>query len=344
MQELAGRLGALDPEAGESLKVIAYFDALVNGRADAAALLRGAAVLTGCAVGVVAGGLLLRIGGDLPEHAPDAAPQTGRWPEHTVSGTARVWLERAGSPHANDDMVLERLALALAITLERSGTRAAARRAVDVALDANASADDRAVAASRLRLDPHARHVVIAVPVATIAPDGHQSVLDTRFGRVRAVIRRHDATPENGFEHAGIGMPSAAHELPESFASSVLALRLTTPREPMQSAEALGLLPWLLDAADHRPAPHPDVVAVGAVAAESPRALDVLEALASTESVRAAAASLGLHHSTVQARAAEVGERLGFDPRTPSGRTRLLLAVRLHVASTVVFADGDASA
>ena len=51
MQELVGRLSTLDPAASESLKVIAYFDALVEARAGRLALLRGAARLTGCPAG-----------------------------------------------------------------------------------------------------------------------------------------------------------------------------------------------------------------------------------------------------------------------------------------------------
>ena len=55
MQGLVWRLKALDPEASESLKVIAYFDALVDGHASAQVLLSGAAVLSGCAAGYIAG-------------------------------------------------------------------------------------------------------------------------------------------------------------------------------------------------------------------------------------------------------------------------------------------------
>lgn len=51
MKELAGRLSALDPEASETLKVIAYFDKLVDGRVGPDGMLRGAAVLCGAPMG-----------------------------------------------------------------------------------------------------------------------------------------------------------------------------------------------------------------------------------------------------------------------------------------------------
>src|SRR6478609_7034590 len=46
----------LNPQASESLKILAYFDALVDGHANPEVLLRGAAVLSGCAAGVASGG------------------------------------------------------------------------------------------------------------------------------------------------------------------------------------------------------------------------------------------------------------------------------------------------
>ncbi len=51
MQELAGRLTALDPEASASLRVIASFDALVAGGVGIEALVRAAAVLGGTIAG-----------------------------------------------------------------------------------------------------------------------------------------------------------------------------------------------------------------------------------------------------------------------------------------------------
>lgn len=50
MRELAGRLAELDPDAGAALQVIAYFDRLMEGRVGLEALVRGAAVLSGCPV------------------------------------------------------------------------------------------------------------------------------------------------------------------------------------------------------------------------------------------------------------------------------------------------------
>lgn len=70
MQELLGRLTALDPEASESLKVVSYFDTLVTAGAGLDALLRGAAALSGVVAGADRRGRISR-------RAPDGrTPQT----------------------------------------------------------------------------------------------------------------------------------------------------------------------------------------------------------------------------------------------------------------------------
>ena len=48
VKELAGRLAALDPDAGAAVRVIAYFDRLNDGHAGLETIVRGAAVLSGC--------------------------------------------------------------------------------------------------------------------------------------------------------------------------------------------------------------------------------------------------------------------------------------------------------
>lgn len=51
MKELAGRLTALDPDAGAAVRVIAYFDRLSEARAGLEALVRGPPCWPGCLPG-----------------------------------------------------------------------------------------------------------------------------------------------------------------------------------------------------------------------------------------------------------------------------------------------------
>ena len=117
MQGLVWRLKALDPEASEGLKVIAYFDALIDGHASAHVLLTGAAVLSGCPAGYVADGNTLRVDASGTKTAP-GAPDA--WPGHDFGDGGRVWIERAGPAFANDEMILERAAIALGISFDRT--------------------------------------------------------------------------------------------------------------------------------------------------------------------------------------------------------------------------------
>jgi hypothetical protein len=53
MKELVGKLSALDPEAGDALKVVTYFDTLMDGHVSIETLVRGAATLAGAPVQTV---------------------------------------------------------------------------------------------------------------------------------------------------------------------------------------------------------------------------------------------------------------------------------------------------
>ncbi|MFD6140808.1 hypothetical protein [Promicromonospora sp. NPDC060271] len=327
MQELVGRLTALDPEASETLKVVAYFDVLVAGGVGLQALLRGAAVLSGTVAGASDGRRTHRIGPDGGRPADGAGPADPRpgWPTRTTS-TGRVWLERDGSPHANDAMVIERLALAVELVeARRPGHRDGA---LETALDAARGVEERRVALSRLRLDPArvvraVAHPVahrVAYPVAYQAEAAPSTIVATANGLVRAVVLGGDADVSGP---AGVGVPLRADELPQSFRTAVLALRLLPGSDAVVDAAALGILLAAIGVLEPVAAEQPDVVALARLDA---RARAVLDELAAAESVRAAAAVLGMHHSTLQARHDALTKDLGYDPRSLDGRARFRLA------------------
>lgn len=322
MQELVGRLTALDPEASETLKVVAYFDVLVAGRVGLQSLLRGAAVLSGTVAGAFDGRRTHRIGpdGDRPDGAGSAGPRPD-WPTRTTS-TGTVWLERDGSPHANDEMVIERLALAVDVVGARRPGQPDS--ALETALDAARDIEERRVALSRLRLDPARVVRVVAHPLAhpveQRAGSAPSTVVATPHGLVRAVVLDRDAQVSGP---AGVGVPLRADELPESFRTAALALRLLPGSDGVVDAAALGILLAAISVLEPVAAEQPDVVALTRLDA---RTRTVLDELAAAESVRAAAAALGMHHSTLQARHDALTNDLGYDPRSLDGRARFRLA------------------
>ncbi|RFA14126.1 hypothetical protein B7R22_10980 [Subtercola boreus] len=60
------------------------------------------------------------------------------------------------------------------------------------------------------------------------------------------------------------------------------------------------------------------------------RNLPHLEFIVRAESIRAAAAASGVHHSTMQSRVAELSQQLDFDARSAGGQVGLALALRLY--------------
>jgi hypothetical protein len=331
MQGLVWRLNALDPEASEGLKVIAYFDALVDGHASAHVLLTGAAVLSGCPAGYVTDGNTLRVDATGTKTAP-GAPDA--WPGHGFGDGGRVWIERSGPAFANDEMILERVAIALGISFDRTSPGAATRRAVATVIDSAAPLDRRMDAAAMLHLDRDTAYRVVAVPAATVLP-GPRAVIYTEVGPVRAgVLRAADAQPES---RSGVGLAMVPGALDRSWDSALLALRLTGPRKPRQLADDLGGLLDFAEQADSSKLETPDLTALKRLLLAQPKALVLLEAIAATNSLRAAADEVGLHHSSVQSRTADYSQALGFDILTAAGRVRLSLVLTLFRLSTTTF-------
>lgn len=314
MQELVGRLTALDPEASETLKVVSYFDALIAADAGVDALLRGAAVLSAAVAGVEHNGRVSRRdpSGARPEDDPDAP----RRPERRVAGGA-VWIERDGAAHANDEMVVERLALAVQLRHSRRRPESG----LEIAIDAARTPAERHAALVRMRVDPGARIRILAAPVEA-APQAASAVLPTPFGVVRAVL---DDGGHAAPERAGLGTWVRADAAPESWDAALVAFRLTDLGTPMVDAEGLGVLTLLARAYDPA-SPPPDVRALARL---DPRYAQALRAIVESESIRAAAVELGVHHSTLQERHDALTRVLGYDPRTAMGRARYIAAALL---------------
>ncbi|MFF7639781.1 helix-turn-helix domain-containing protein [Streptomyces canus] len=327
MKELAGRLTALDPDAGAAVRVIAYFDRLSESRAGLEALVRGAAVLAGVPARLVDAErrVQVRVEADGTRRDSGVPPDPG-WPSAalTPGGAAVLWLERAeAAPSVVDAVILERAAGAVRIVLDRTRGRAPADdpALVETVLDAAAPEAARLHAVRRLGLDP-------AAPARALAP------LD---GRPRIVAGRTDAALPAG--RVGVGPAVPVLDLPRSWADARTALRFTaqgTAQDPgpkVVHADELGGVALLADVVAPGAEPPPDVRVLEAAGASTPWLLATLHAVVSTVSLRAAAAEINVHHSTLQDRLSHAEHLLGWPLRTPQGRLRLQLALAMrHLA------------
>lgn len=388
MKELAGRLTALDPDAGAAVRVIAYFDRLAESRAGLEALVRGAAVLAGCPARLVDADRRVRVRVEADGTRRDSElPPDPAWPSAalTPGGASALWLERTAeaAPSVVDAVILERAAGAVRLVLDRTRGRVPADdpALVETLLDAMAPEAARLHAARRLGLDtadPATRARVLApldgrprvvaaqrdagtsngrppsLPPHTDGarsarrpgplpadPDGpgarppHPAQPDT--GRPLTVQARPDA--ELPADRLGVGPAVPVLELPRSWAAARTALRFTaegTAQDPgprVVHADELGGIALLAELVVPGAEPPPDVHALEAAAATAPWLLATLNAVAATTSLRAAAAEINVHHSTLQDRLTHAETLLGWPVRTPQGRLRLQLALTMrHLA------------
>lgn len=342
MKELLHRLSALDEDASAALKIITFFDTLLAQRAGLEPFVRGAAVLAGCPAGFAhpLHHLWLRVDAEGHALAPvkDVAAAQ-QWPHHDLADGSGgvVWLERTTGATAHDAVLLERLASCLHLTIERvSPLDLDDAGAIEILLSATSTDDARRKASRRLRLREGSKVRVVALPPADAGSAVPRSaVVATPYGPVRAAIVGQGE--EWQAVRYGAGEPGGAAELPRSWDQALLALRVSSRLTPAVHWAELGALAALGDLPSGA-AVHPDVVRIAE--ASEPWVLDTLEAVSRTDSVRAAAHLLGLHHSTVQARQSQLDELLGFAVGSAPGRVRVAAALVVHRLGTTRF-DGS---
>ena len=326
MQELLGRIAELDPTATLGLRVIACFDELIIGNVNTRALLGAAASLAGCNAGFRQDqpARVVRVTPD-GELCPEAEP-TGQV-LHPDEGLT-VWLEREGPKRANDDIIVERLALAVRIRCGPGHQEVDTRRDLAVLLDASVPLDERQLAAARVGLRPTATYRVVAAPLFALwkerPNDVPEDVVPTASGPLHALVVPGTVTTVNA-NPAGVGIATRPEHIHHSFRTAVVALRLCSPpTASVVTADEYGSLIGLL--ADASPEAHiPDVDLIEDVMVHS-WACATLDALIRAGSVRQAARLCGVHHSTLQTRLEAISEVVGFDPLDGLGRTRLGIA------------------
>jgi len=321
VQDLAGRLAAVDETAGAALDVIAYFDRLARSRAGLEQVVRGAAVLAGVAARLV----------DPPRRIhvrvePDGVrtthvdPLNPGWRSHPVGpdGTGRIVLETEHRASLVDDMVLERAAMLAELVIGRvrrpDPVRAPDCAVVEVVLDPLVPEGERLRAARELGLPVDARARAAAWSggdVGVLAPEA----------------------PLPAARRLGVGPVVALQDLPASAARARTALRFAadgTAEDPGPSvvhADDLGGLELLAAAVDAGAPPTGDLRLLRRASEEMPHLVQTLTRYATAPTIRAAATALFVHHSTLQDRLDHAERLLGWDIRRPAGRLRLQLAL-----------------
>ncbi len=230
MQELLGRMSALDPQASQALRVIACFDELCIGGVNTRGLLAAAAALSGCVAGFrsEAPARTLRITPQGEAEPGEPALMTSA----DASSGLTVWLEREGEPAVNDAIILERLALSVRIRHGRGPRDVDARRTLGLLLDPAVAMEERRVAAATLGLTPSGKYRIAAAPLFAIwteHPSAPEDVVPTRYGPMHAMVLP-PATDTLRAGPCGIGVATGVDALHHSFRTALVALRLCDPR------------------------------------------------------------------------------------------------------------------
>lgn len=335
MEALAQRLSQLDTDSEGAIRVVMFYDTLMRRRVDVPALASASAGLAECVAGIrlTGTGRTTRFGPDGGQ--PVDPPAASSTVPVTLDGEeiGSVWLERPGTPRALDELLLDRLAIAVSAVVERYGpARVAMADPALVELVISADSDEAARARALRLLGFAANTPVRAAAVRTRSPLDQVAgqICPTRLvkaaslGDVGVILATTiDAALFPADVQAGIG---AADSPDDSWRQARVALRFTTKREPIISYDGLGARALLaeLDPAVVRASP--DVAAIGRIASNADD-LATLDAYCSTGSLRRAANLLHLHHTSVARRLEQISKTLAIDLTDPTGLLRANLAL-----------------
>ncbi|MET8425059.1 hypothetical protein [Nocardia sp. NPDC004860] len=321
MREWIVKLNTIDGGAAEALRVIEHFDTLVDQRSSALAMLRAAAALADCPVGLEDPERGLRVGVDAAGRtisdlgAGTASRQTERFEEITV------WLDREGPLWPLDHLILERFARSLhAVKKTRDTSPAVA--ATRIACDPDVAPADRQNALRQLGLGSTVTVVATHLSDARRMPPG--LVLDEHQIHLFPAAPAQNTIPRD--IAAGIHACAGAEvHLAWQHARTALriAIDLTTGEPTHVRYDQLGCIATVVESVDADTAARaPDVRRVVELQAQRPWVVPTIEAVLSHSSIREAARLQNLHHSTMRQRIDWLERQLGYTPLSSGGYTR----------------------
>jgi PucR C-terminal helix-turn-helix domain len=351
---MEGLLRRLAPgEAENALRVIAFFDRLVESRGGIDELVRSSARLVGLPAGFEGDDPSESAGFDargrpISSAAPDDAVSHVVLVGDRPAGT--VWITRSTDDESLSALIAERMALASSMVLARSRDRQrdGEQSPVGVLVTPNAALEARVAAAQALGFRPDWSVQVLAIggPEAASKAEIVVKRWTDAVGARSTPLHRDDAVMLSIVHHAGQLEPPTAPGLLTAFGSRTTVLAaddsLRTAKQVIRlTSEWLG--PHRIDYETLGPLTH-----IAAIPPEQAHATPIVQQLlflaqsetgpgevlaldtfCRTRSLRAASAELNLHHSSVAHRLSNVERKLGVDLGTPGVLFELTLAMQL---------------
>lgn len=346
--------------AGErALRVVAYFDQLGSNKPDFESVVRATALIADCPAGLQLPdrGLFVRFAPEGTMLGTGGRPSV-RAPLATDSGEGgTVWLERDGDALELDEFIVERFALTASAVIDRERPNTEFELAhgfsdpalAQLLVNERASEAERSRAAQLMGLQAGS-----SVQLVALEPDADDELEDLPV-RLRnqwlrptylAELSRHlillvvvtrepiDWAPVDLKGRGASGPIVDVLDAPRSWTGAREALRFagagaSWPR--LLNADSLGVIQLLGKLDSAVVGAHPDVARIEHVAAapNGAESILVLDHFLHADSVRAAAREVNYHHSSLQTRVKRIGELIGIDLTSASGRERAALALLL---------------
>ena len=357
MRGLLQQLSALDSDAEAAVGWIASFDQLIARHADLNEIVRSAAGLAGCIAGMSDGVHAIHIcvgpdGRDIEGESLSAKSTT--LAKVGDGESVEIWLQRVGGPLPHDELVVERMTFAIAVTLDRIFTpreQLNGANALEELIDGTLEEAERKWAAQLLCLEnvewirvlaiahDDTTHSEISVPVRNFVRALQacgEIARVTRIGTITALITTADE-PETLLSddlRAGIGSHVDVLSAPRSWSESRALLRLTNAMPAMQVSNFRkyeddgGLIALTMTPSEYlRQLPESLALDELALSSSGRDSIQALDAYLRKGSMRAAATELYLHHTSVAARLDHASDALGFSVSDPQGTFRAKLAL-----------------
>lgn len=336
MEALVSRLSKLDTDAEGALRVVTFYDTLVRRRVDLPALARASAGLAECTAGIRLHGSdrAIRMSPS-GTGARDPQPQASTTSPVTLDDEeiGVVWLERRGGARKLDQLLLDRLAIAVAAVVERYGpahTTMADPALVELVIssDSDDAARNRALRLLGFATDLPVRVVAVRSQYPLDKLGGlicsNRPVKAAQLADVGVILAATvDVTRLPSGVRAGVGAVDAPHR---SWREARTALRFATTREPVIDYANLGALALLARLSADELRTNADVALIAELAG-TPDDLETLDAFCCTGSLRRAAELLHLHHSSVARRLEQLSRTMGFEISDAVGLARARLAL-----------------
>lgn len=326
MREWIVKLTTVDGDAADALRVIEHFDTLVDQQCSALAMLRAAASLADCPVGLDDPERGLRVGVDAAGRTTTDLDEGAASRQVEQFEDVTVWLDRAGPAWPLDHLILERFARSLyAVKAIRDTDPVVA--AARTACNPDTTTADRTHALRRLGLGSKVTVVATHVSDALHLPHG--------FAVDEHQIHLYPETtiPVSLDIAAGVHTCEST-ELCREWQHSVTALRVAvdigTGRPTHVHYDTLGSIAVLVENIDAQTAAQaPDVRRLIELEAQRPWIIATLEALLGHSSIREIARAQNLHHSTMRQRIDWIELQLGYSPRSGAGTARVSTTLTL---------------